>query len=143
MKQFGKKPADDFFERPGAYGIIVNHEQKVAVLHTPNGFHLPGGGQDDDESFEDTLKRETLEEMGCEIEIQKKIGVGGQYCFAKDLQRYLNKIEHFYLAECLGVIRTPIESDHCLNWMTISECLENLTDECQQWAVLQIKSDLV
>jgi len=47
-------------------------DQFVIVMDTSNGFwFLPGGGVEQNESIEDTAKRETAEELGLQIEINR------------------------------------------------------------------------
>jgi len=61
MKQFGMyDESTDYIERPGAYGIIMNSEEKIMIVENPMGIHLPGGGQDDSELLEATLQREVF-----------------------------------------------------------------------------------
>ena len=55
-------------ERIGAYGVIIK-DNKIALVMKKNGgykgkYDLPGGGNEHNESLEDTLKREIKEEIG-------------------------------------------------------------------------------
>lgn len=56
--------------------ILINDENKIAILHkkNKNEYKLVGGGVDEGESYEEALKRETLEESGCIIEIIRELG---------------------------------------------------------------------
>ena len=56
--------------------VVIVDEDKIAVLDVKNGkYHkIPGGGIEDNESVEDAVKREAMEEAGCEIEIIDEIG---------------------------------------------------------------------
>jgi 8-oxo-dGTP pyrophosphatase MutT (NUDIX family) len=61
---------DRLILRPAAYALIV-HEGKLLLLkmrHTGK-YHLPGGGINIGERMEETLKRETREETGIEIDV--------------------------------------------------------------------------
>lgn len=61
--------------------ILINDENKIAILHkkNKNEYKLVGGGVDEGEDFEDALKRETLEESGCKIEILSELGYVEEY----------------------------------------------------------------
>jgi 8-oxo-dGTP diphosphatase len=56
--------------RPAAYALIV-HDGKLLLLkmRATGKYHLPGGGIEVGERMAETLKRETLEETGIEIEV--------------------------------------------------------------------------
>lgn len=61
---------DRLILRPAAYALIV-HDDKLLLLrmrHTGK-YHLPGGGIEIGERIEATLKRETREETGIEIDV--------------------------------------------------------------------------
>lgn len=63
--------------REAARGIVLNSDGQIAIQHNANrGYYkLPGGGVDPGESYEDTLKREILEEVGCAIVIGSFLGM--------------------------------------------------------------------
>ena len=56
--------------------ILINNDNKIAILHkkNKNEYKLVGGGVDEGEDYEEALKRETLEEAGCKIEILNELG---------------------------------------------------------------------
>lgn len=61
---------DRLILRPAAYALIV-HDGKLLLLkmrHTGK-YHLPGGGINIGERMEETLKRETQEETGIELDV--------------------------------------------------------------------------
>ncbi len=77
--------------RPGSYAVLLDDRGRIAVLRTPKGFFLPGGGADPGESPETTVRREVLEESGHEIAIEHALGraieyvdAGTEGCFAKE-----------------------------------------------------------
>jgi ADP-ribose pyrophosphatase YjhB (NUDIX family) len=62
-------------------GIII-HEQKVLLqrqLDDESGYALPGGHPQFGETSQDALRREILEEMGVEIEVQRLLWVGENF----------------------------------------------------------------
>src|SRR5687768_10416732 len=50
--------------RPSAYAIIADARGNLAVVRTPGGTYLPGGGQADAEAPEAAVVREAREECG-------------------------------------------------------------------------------
>ena len=58
--------------RVGAYGIIIN-DNKIALVKTSHGnYFLPGGKIEENETPEECIKREFIEEVGLDIEVKKK-----------------------------------------------------------------------
>ncbi len=141
IKQFGEfDNTANYIARPGSYGIIFNNDKLIAVIKTFRGFHLPGGGQDEGESLNTTLKREVVEEIGFEITNIEKLCIGGQYCFTSDLNKHLNKIEHFFVANLSKYKANPVEKDHQLVWTTLKSAESKLLEDCQKWAIKQVIS---
>lgn len=60
--------------------VVLLDDKKVALIHvSAHGYYmLPGGGIDDDD-IETGLRREVLEEIGCEIEILEEVGSTNLY----------------------------------------------------------------
>ena len=63
--------------RYGVRGIIFNDNGEIAVFNkkNKNEFKLPGGGIEEDEIPEEAFTRECLEETGCQIQIDEKLGI--------------------------------------------------------------------
>ncbi|NCS97152.1 MAG: NUDIX domain-containing protein [Candidatus Pacebacteria bacterium] len=63
--------------REAARTVVFDVEKNIAILHvtTENYYKLPGGGIEDSESKIMALKRECIEEIGCEIEVIDEIGM--------------------------------------------------------------------
>src|SRR5258708_29725587 len=67
---FGAPPIDvSAIVRPSAYDIVRDGLGRLAVVHTPIGLSLPGGGRDGPETPEATVVRETREECGLDLRI--------------------------------------------------------------------------
>lgn len=78
-EDFSLKPIpfdDNIRHRFGARGIIFNDEQKIAILYKKekNEYKLIGGGIEENEDPIKAFKREALEETGCTIDIDDRLG---------------------------------------------------------------------
>src|SRR5205823_10430944 len=77
--------------RPSAYALVRNAEGALAVVRTPRGVHLPGGGIEAGETAAQTVERETREEAGLVVRAQGILGhaveiapaPGEKACFEK------------------------------------------------------------
>ena len=86
---YGDKLADtEYVVRPGVYGLAFDAELKVALVKVPFGYHLPGGGIEEDEDHEMCLRRELLEETGYTIDITKMLNISHQYAYSERSQNY-------------------------------------------------------
>ncbi|MBE6068537.1 MAG: NUDIX domain-containing protein [Clostridium lundense] len=135
QKIFGKKLDEvEYIDRIAVYGIVINNEGKVAVIKTPAGYFLPGGGMENGESHKECIEREFIEETGYKIEIQKFIGRASLYHISKTNQ-YLRGIGYFYIVSLQCYCGAPIEKDHKLIWLEPNECIKSLFLEHQAWGV--------
>jgi 8-oxo-dGTP diphosphatase len=138
MKTFGiKEEGVNYIKRPGVYAVIRNHGQQVALVKTPGGYFLPGGGIKAGESHRECLERELAEELGWQIEIQRYIGCAQRYFFATVQATYYCSIGYFYTAHKLAETETVTEENHEEAWLTIEEIESKLLHEHQLWAVKQ------
>ena len=77
---FGERaPGREYRIRPAAYLITRNSDGQVATVDTSRGLFLPGGGIEAGEEPEAALKREVLEELGSDLEIDRELGKAIQY----------------------------------------------------------------
>ena len=67
--------------REAARAVVFDGDKNVALLHvSKSGYYkLPGGGIEKEEDIETALRRECIEEIGCEIEILGEIGSITEY----------------------------------------------------------------
>ncbi len=121
--------------RPGGYAVIRRLTGEIAVVTTPGGCWLPGGGQEPGETPAQATIREALEECGLEIRIRSHIGVADQLVYSADESTYFRKRCLFFLAEVLASHGKGSETDHVLYWLTPGEAVRRLSHESQKWAV--------
>ena len=138
MKQFGeKREGYTYTDRPGAYAIIFNEKKQIAIVETPTGFFLPGGGIEKGESPEQALKREIQEEIGMKTKIISKLGEAAQFLYSRIEKRAFNKLGHFFIAELVGPPGEATETEHWLLWMTEKDALKKLNHEFQRFMIQQ------
>lgn len=91
--------------RQAARAIVLDDEKNIALLHVQKGgyYKLPGGGVESGEDFISALKRECMEEIGCEIEVDKEIGMTLEYRGKHNIKQE----SYCYLAQLIGSKGTP------------------------------------
>jgi len=140
IPEFGQPIAGRHYRRrPGAYAVIRDAERRVAVVRTSTGCYLPGGGSEPDESPEETLRRETLEECGREIQILERIGEAVEYVGAgPDGDHGLIKHGVFFAAAFGAISRAAVEADHMLVWLRPADAETALSNRSHAWAVRRV-----
>lgn len=133
--EFGTRAVGvEYIVRPGAYAVVFDSSGRVAVMRNSSGYYLPGGGIEAGESEERALEREVLEECGCAVAIDRRLGVAIQYLVAA-YEGAFAKRGTFFLARFTEQVCDPIEDDHELVWLTAAEARERLEHASQWWAV--------
>jgi 8-oxo-dGTP pyrophosphatase MutT (NUDIX family) len=137
IPEFGSAtPGATYVLRPGGYAVIFRTGGDVAVVSTPQGLALLGGGQDSGESAEDAARREAHEECGLRIALGRRVGVADELVFAADEGKHYRKRCTFFLAELVGK-SGPGEPDHELVWLAPAEAVTRLRPKSQRWAVAE------
>ena len=91
---------DKFGIRRAARAIVFDNNKNIGILYVGkyNYHKLPGGGLEGDESIREALKRECLEEIGCNIETFGELGEIIEY-----RDKYsLKQCSYCYLANVIG-----------------------------------------
>lgn len=142
IREFGRTQmgANDVL-RPGGYAVIVDEAGAVAIVKTPSGFMLPGGGQESGESPELAVLREAREECGLTIALDRCLGVADELVFAIDERTHYRKRCTFFLAT-LVEYGGECEPDHDLHWFPSADAACALVHESQRWAVAQAGAQL-
>ncbi|WP_128895691.1 NUDIX hydrolase [Longirhabdus pacifica] len=147
MITFGVKEKDvAYVLRPAVYGLLFrkeNEQNVIAIIRTSrNQFFLPGGGIEDNETHEACLKRETIEEVGMEVEVGNFIGCAERYFYSTTEQKYYISEGHFYLCNHFRLLNVSSEEDHFLEWMKPLDAAASLYHEHQSWAVKKASNSL-
>lgn len=94
----------DYELRKAARALVFDGDNKIALLYVSNKtYHkLPGGGLEGGEDIESALRREVIEETGCEVIIKEELGMTIEfrdqfeqkqesYCYVADLKRIIGQ----------------------------------------------------
>jgi ADP-ribose pyrophosphatase YjhB (NUDIX family) len=86
--------------REAVRAVVFDQDKRIAILDVTrdNYFKLPGGGVEDGEDFTNALRRECLEEIGCDVETIGQIGYTEEY-WKEDLEK---QVSYCYIANVLG-----------------------------------------
>jgi 8-oxo-dGTP diphosphatase len=121
--------------RPSAYGIISVRPGRLAVVRTPLGLYLPGGGSDETEAPEATVTRETREECGFAVQVGEWRRNAIEHVFSVTEQAFFEKRSTFCDVIVFDLVGEPTEIDHTLEWMDATEATVLLTPPSHRWAV--------
>ena len=116
--------------REAARAVVLDEDKNIALLHATatDYYKLPGGGLDDDTDKIVALKRECVEEIGCEVEVLQELGIVNEW--RKIYQ--IHQISYCYLAKVVGEKGTPdfteseIAEGFELSWLPYEDALQAL-----------------
>ena len=117
-----------------AVRAVLMENGMIFMVHTVNGdFKFPGGGVEKGETHEDTLRRELLEETGCELgRFGRKLGqIIERRADYKQPENIFEMVSHYYLCEDVRSVCKPSLSQHekelCLTarWLKVEEAFKN------------------
>ena len=123
--------------RPSAYGLIAGSPDQLAVVRTPTGVYLPGGGIQGTESPEATVCREAQEECGLTIRLSPWRRAAIDHVTAPREAAHFEKRNTFCGATVIAAPAEPAEADHLLTWVMPAEALSVLTPPSHRWAVAE------
>lgn len=136
--QFGQADPDtDYLLRPAVFGLVF-HDEKIACVRVTRDtpyFDLPGGAIDGDETEQQALMREFVEETGMTVRPLERIAEAGQY-FRKSDGAPVNNLGAFWIGERLALEPArKVETDHELVWLHPRTALADLRHDAHAWAV--------
>lgn len=131
MKTFGKRDYNlEYKKRTGSYAIIKNTEDKFLVVEDEEGnFYLIGGGVENGETPPETLARESIEETGYQVKIERFLGQAEKYWVSKKYPQWSqHNIGFFYMCTLLEKISEPIEKER-MSWVSFTDLEKHLFHE--------------
>lgn len=135
-KVFGIKENEKYVDRYGAY-IIPIKNGKVGVIKTSKGLFFIGGGSEHDETDEQCIVRECLEEVGLSCNIKEKICSAETFCLHPEIG-YFHPIQTYYAGDLLDKVRQPYEEDHTFVWIEYEKIKGKMHLDMQNWAIEQL-----
>ena len=123
-----------YVRRPSACALIRNSAGQWAVVRTPLGCYLPGGGIEADESPQETVEREAREECGFVLKTRPPMASAVQYVYSIEEKKYFEKVCYFLEAGIIGTVQ-PEEADHELLWLSLDQAVACLLHEAHRWAL--------
>lgn len=124
-----------YLDREGAYLLSVK-DGCLAVVRTPKGLFLPGGGLERGESLEAAVHRECMEEMGRPAVIKGYLGTAEQY-WQHEALGPLHLLQHYFVGNFGEQVQPPVEQDHTLMWIPLKRAVNSLYVDAQKWAAGQ------
>jgi 8-oxo-dGTP diphosphatase len=128
--------------RPSAYGLAEDDRGRLAVVRTPQGIYLPGGGMEKDESPAEAAVRELLEECGLVVRPGLWLTRAVQFLYSKSEKTHFEKLSTFIDVSVESVASSGVEADHELLWTAPDAAHAILSDGSHGWAVEQWRNRL-
>jgi 8-oxo-dGTP diphosphatase len=121
--------------------IITNADGCLAIVRTPHGTYLPGGGQEPGEAPATTAAREAREECGLHILVKPWRTCAIEHVDAPDEGAHFEKRSVF----CDGVVVShtalPQDADHQLSWIPLPDAVACLSPFSHRWAVTEWQAE--
>lgn len=123
----------NFKKREAARAVVFDKDKNIALLNvTKKNYHkLAGGGMEEGEDVEMALRREILEELGCNIENIRELGIIEEFRskFA------IHQVSYCFLADVVGEKGLPnfmgdeIEDGFKPEWMSLEQAILKMEEE--------------
>lgn len=133
FKDLSPEETNKFQVREAARAVVFDEDKNIALLYVGKykSHKLPGGGVEKGESIMETLRRECLEEIGCEIKAEHELGEIIEYRDKWSLKQY----SYCYLAELSGKKGSPnftpeeLAKGFMIKWLPLTEAIKLLASD--------------
>ena len=134
-KTFGEKlPNTEYFHRHGAYLIAFNRECLHVVRGKTTGYLLPGGALEENETHEDCIRRECLEETGWDVEVKDYVCTADSYIIHERIGPF-HPIQTYYHGTFTEEWIPPSDTDVIEHTLLPLTALDQLYSPMQRYAV--------
>jgi len=135
MIYINNKNSKNYNKRPGAYAIIENDKNEIAIVRNNDSelFYF-GGGIEKGESSIEALKRELLEETGYTLSNISYFTEIWEFLKSKK-GKYIEAIATVYTARFDKKITNPKEKDHHIIWINPSNYKKKLLRNWQNYVL--------
>jgi 8-oxo-dGTP diphosphatase len=132
---FGMRlPAREYRSRPSAYALVTRDDGLIAVVRSPSGVYLPGGGIEPGESPEECVIREGREEAGLILQPGEVLGCALEWTDRPGEATGAEKQCTFLRATVVGAAPAT-EPQYELRWIPAREGAMVLTFPSHRWVV--------
>jgi 8-oxo-dGTP diphosphatase len=121
--------------RPSVYGLIEDGRGQLALVRTPQGIFLPGGGIEAAETPLQAVVREALEECGLVVRVGSWEIRAVQFCYSETEKTDFEKRCTFVDAMVEAVAPSGTEADHELVWVASDAASAIMSHESHGWAI--------
>ncbi|MBX8939329.1 NUDIX hydrolase [Enterococcus gilvus] len=134
---FGVREAEKKYQaRYAAYAILMDDEEKIALVQAPNGaYFLPGGEIEGNETKEEAIEREMLEELGVGVILSDYLGQADEYFYSRHRGTFFYNPGYFYTTKSWEKVSEPLEEGNNSSWELPQKAIELLKRGSHKWAV--------
>lgn len=98
--------------RVSTYGVVIENDSLLIIKNVGEKLYdVPGGGIEMDESIDEALLREGLEEAGAHLKKEKILHVYQDYFFKKNNGKFYHTIQLYYLASLTQPLQKPTDKE--------------------------------
>jgi 8-oxo-dGTP diphosphatase len=117
---FGKKRrSKEYRTRLGAYTVILDDDDRIAVVVQDGRYYLPGGGVEEDEDPIQALHREVAEEVGWIIEVEYQLGSAREFVDLSDKPYGLEREMVFFPSKIVSKAELQKRPEYKPKWVTL------------------------
>jgi 8-oxo-dGTP diphosphatase len=135
VPSFGVPEAGTIYQtRHCVYAVMLDQHDRIAVIRTPRGHFLPGGGIEEGENAGGALSRECSEECGLSVSMKSHIGDAVQFLDIPGEGNFC-LFGSFFHCEFAKGPTPPTEADHELLWLPQDDAARMMRRPFEAWAI--------